>query len=373
MNVPFNDLAGLHKPLENEIAGAMREVMESCAFIDGPAVRAFERDFATLCGVPAAMGVANGTVAVEMALRALGVGPGDEVICPAMTFIASVEPVVTLGARPVLVDILPGTRNLDPSQLAAASSDRTKAIIAVHLHGNPAPMEEILAFARPRGIKVVEDAAQGHGASLNGRPVGSMGDMAAFSFYPGKNLGAFGDAGAVVSADAALLEEVRPLINHGSRPGRKYYHDLIGFNMRMDTLQAAVLGVKLPHLSDWNRRRREIAAYYNQRLAGVVELPVETPGGYHTYHVYAVQLPRRDQVLQSMQQAGIGVGMHYPVAIHQHQAIASLPHPPQGPFPVAEAMAKQTLSLPMFPNMTDAQAEQVCTALLRAIDAGGGL
>ena len=360
--VPLVDLKTQYATIEAEVRAAMDEVLDSAQFINGPAVADFERRFAASCGAGFAVGVGNGTDALTLALKALGVGPGDEVITTANTFIATAEAVVAVGAAPVFVDVDPTHFNMTPEGLSAAITPRTKAAIPVHLYGQPAPMAEIMSVARQRSIKVIEDAAQAHGAEYNGKRVGSWGDAATFSFYPAKNLGACGDGGAVVTNDEQLAVTVRMLRNHGRTD--KYLHEYVGVNSRLDTLQAAILGVKLTRLEEWNRMRRTVAAKYDAALgefAGLT-LPAEMPGGKHVYHLYVVRTGRRDELRQYLSENGIGVGIHYPIPLHLQPALQFLGYGP-GDFPVAEQLADSILSIPMYPEMQDAQLVRVVQTL----------
>ena len=360
--VPLVDLKTQYATIEAEVRAAMDEVLDSAQFINGPAVADFERRFAASCGAGFAVGVGNGTDALTLALKALGVGPGDEVITTANTFIATAEAVVAVGAAPVFVDVDPAHFNMTPEGLSAAITPRTKAAIPVHLYGQPAPMAEIMSVARQRSIKVIEDAAQAHGAEYNGKRVGSWGDAATFSFYPAKNLGACGDGGAVVTNDEQLAVTVRMLRNHGRTD--KYLHEYVGVNSRLDTLQAAILGVKLTRLEEWNRMRRTVAAKYDAALgefAGLT-LPAEMPGGKHVYHLYVIRTDRRDELRQYLSENGIGVGIHYPIPLHLQPALQFLGYGP-GRLPRAEQLADSILSIPMYPEMQDAQLVRVVQTL----------
>ncbi len=312
------------------------------------------------------MGVANGTDALELALRALEVGPGDEVIVPANSFIATALAVSRCGARPVLVDCDPDHQLIDPEDVARKLTAKTKVVVPVHLFGQVAPMERLAEVLKGRSVAVLEDAAQAQGAKRNGVSAGAFGDVAATSFYPGKNLGAYGDAGAVITRRDALAAKVRALRNYGSEV--KYHHPETGFNSRLDTLQAVVLSAKLKHLSRWNEQRREAASRYDALLRGVsgVLPPATLPGNEHIWHLYVVRVPNRDQVLQALQASGIGAGVHYPVPIHLQGAYASLGHQ-RGDFPVAETAAREILSLPLFAEITPDQQEQVVSALRKAL------
>ncbi len=363
--IPLVDLAAQHAEVADEISRGMAAVIARSAFILGEEVGAFEADFARACGAAHAIGVGNGTDAIELVLRALGIGAGGEVLVPANTFIATALAVLRAGARPVLVDC-DAHHLIDPERLAAAVTPRTRAILPVHLFGQLADMEAVAAVAAAHGLLVLEDAAQAHGARRQGRPAGSFGRAAAFSFYPGKNLGAYGDAGAVVTSDDALAGRIRHLRNWGSE--RKYHHPEAGFNSRLDTLQAVVLAAKLRRLADWNAARRRAAARYEALLAGLdeVETPRVLPGNDHVWHLYVVRVPRRDAVLARLQADGIGAGIHYPTPLHLHGALRPLGYS-AGDFPHAERAAAEILSLPMYPHLGAAQQERVVAALRRAL------
>jgi len=362
--IPLVDLKAQHAEVAEEIAAGFARVIAGTAFILGPAVGEFEAAFARLCGVPHCLGVGNGTDAIELAVRALGLGPGDEVIVPANTFIASALGVLRAGAQPVIADC-DEFYLLDPAQIEKALTPRTRAVLPVHLFGQMADLEAIQAIADAHGLAVIEDAAQAQGARRHGRGAGSFGAVAAFSFYPGKNLGAYGDAGAVVTADDGIADRVRKLRNWGS--DKKYYHPEIGFNSRLDTLQAVVLAAKLAHLEEWNAARRRAAARYDDLLAGIpgLETPRTLPGNEPIWHLYVVRLPHRDRVLAALNAEGIGAGVHYPTPLHLHGALRDLGYG-QGDFPVAEKAAREILSLPLYPHLTAEQQERVAAALRRA-------
>jgi dTDP-4-amino-4,6-dideoxygalactose transaminase len=362
MKVPFLDLKSHHAPLLGEINSAIQDVIESSAFAGGPFVGQFEEDFAAYCNAPFAIGVGSGTDALWLTLLALGVGPGDEVITVPNTFMATAEAITYCGATPVFVDVDERTHTLDPQALEGAVTARTKAIVPVHLFGQPADMDPILEFARRRGLFVVEDACQAHGAEYKGRRTGTLGEAACFSFYPGKNLGAFGEAGAVVTDNADLQEKIRILRDHGQV--RKYHHTMIGWNCRMDGIQAAVLSVKLRYLERGNQLRRSHAAHYNQALGGIEEVvtPIQAAGVRHVYHVYAIRVQERDQIIRLLGEKGIGCGVHYPVPVHLQEAYRELGYA-RGAFPIAERSAREFVSLPMFPELTSAQVERVAQCL----------
>jgi len=352
-----------------EINGAIGDVIDSAAFAGGPFVTRFEEEFAVYCDCQHAIGVGSGTEALWLALLALGVGPGDEVITVPNSFMATAEAITYSGAKPVFVDIDERTYTIDPAGLDRAVTARTKAIIPVHLFGQPADMDPILQFARKRGLFVVEDAAQAHGAVYKGRKVGTLGDAACFSFYPGKNLGAFGEAGAVVTNNDELQEKVRILRDHGQI--RKYFHTMVGWNGRMDGIQGAVLQVKLRYLEKGNKLRRSHAAHYDAALQKVEQIVIPFCPSNLTpvYHIYAIRVRNRDEVMHSLADKGIGSGVHYPVPIHLQEAYSSLGHGP-GSFPIAEKCAAEFVSLPMFPELTSEQLDYVVQGVKEAINTG---
>jgi dTDP-4-amino-4,6-dideoxygalactose transaminase len=358
MRVPFLDLKAHHNPLKEEIQAAISEVIDSSAFAGGPFVARFEEDFAAYCRTHFAVGVGNGTEAIWLALLAFGIGPGDEVITVPSTFMATAEAISFTGAKPVFADIDERTYTLGPDCLERAISPRTKAVIPVHLFGQMTDMDPIMEIAHRRGLHVIEDACQAHGAEYKGRRAGSIGHVGCFSFYPGKNLGAFGEAGAVVTNDQSLQEKIRSLRDHGQ--GRKYHHSYIGWNARMDGIQAAVLRVKLRGLDRGNAARRAHARLYREHLGSRDDLviPHEADYGSHVYHVYAVRVKERDQLLRALADRGISCGIHYPIPVHLQEAYRSLGFG-RGSFPVAERCAEEFLSLPMFPELTTEQIETV--------------
>ncbi len=366
MNVPFLDLKAHHAACRGELAAAISEVIEESAFAGGPFVNRFEESFAEFCETRHAVGVGSGTDALWLALAALGIGPGDEVITVPMTFIATVEAISRTGARPVFVDVEESTYTMDPAALERAVTPRTKAIIPVHLFGQMADMGPILRFARERGIAVIEDAAQAHGARYAGHRAGSLGTAGCFSFYPGKNLGAFGEAGAVVTQDAGLAERMRMFRDHGQV--RKYHHAEIGWNCRMDGIQAAVLQVKLGYLENRNERRRRHAAHYSRALSGVpgLVLPDCGPSRSHVSHIYAIRVADRNTFMQHLESRGIGCGIHYPVPVHLQPAYSCLGHR-RGSFPVSERCAAEFVSLPMYPELTASQIGAVVAAVVEAL------
>jgi dTDP-4-amino-4,6-dideoxygalactose transaminase len=365
--VPFVDLRAQYRAIRREIDTALAAVLERADFVGGKAVGRFEAAFAEFCGVGAACGVANGTDALTLALKALGVGPGDEVITAVNTFFATAEAVTQAGATVRFVDVDERTLTVDPRALERALTPRTRAVIPVHLYGQPADMDPLRDIAARHGLAVIEDAAQAHGAAYRGRAVGSLGSCAAFSFYPSKNLGAYGDAGMVVSSDAELIHRVRRLANHGRL--EKYVHEVEGGNSRLDTVQAAVLEVKLRHLAAWNAARRARAVVYHELLRGLpVVVPFAAPETDPVYHLYVIRVARRDEVQKALAMRGIDTGIHYPVPLHLQPAYRSLGLAP-GAFPVAERAAREVLSLPMYPELTAEQQTRVVEALAGAMAA----
>jgi dTDP-4-amino-4,6-dideoxygalactose transaminase len=367
MEVPFVDLRAQARELHDEYHAVFESVLARAAYTMGPELAEFEAAFAAFCGVEHCAGVSTGTAAVRLALQAAGVRPGDEVVVPANTFIATAEAVSHCGATPAFVDCLPDTANLDPDRIGAAVTPRTAAVLPVHLYGQPADMEGILRVAGERGLAVVEDACQAHGAAFQGRPCGSMGVTAAFSFYPGKNLGALGDGGAVVTRDAGADRTVRLLRNHGELT--KSVHEAVGYCDRLHNLQAGFLLAKLPHLAEWNNARRAAARRYDGLLAqvdGVTPLQAR-PDVDHVYHLYVVQVDDRDAVRARLGAQGVQTGIHYPVPLHFTPAYAGLGHGP-GDFPVAEALAARILSLPMYPQISAEQQSYVVERLAEAVD-----
>ena len=359
--IPFVDLKAQHAALKDELSAAIQRVLESCQFTLGPEVAAFETEFANYCQAEHGVAVNSGTSALHLALLAAGVGPGDEVITVPFTFVATVSAIHYTGARPVFVDIDPRSFTMDVTQLEAAITDRTKAIIPVHLYGQPADMDPILSIAKAHGLVVIEDAAQAHGAEYKGRRAGSMGDMGCFSFYPGKNLGACGEGGMVVTKDPELTRTLRMLRDWGAE--RKYEHVLKGYNYRMEGIQGAVLRVKLRHLETWTEARRAAAARYDRGFAGSgVQTPAAMPYARHVYHVYAIRSKQRNAWLRSLQEQGIGAGMHYPIPVHLLPAFADLGYS-AGQFPHSEQAANEVLSLPMFPELTREQSAKVVEAV----------
>ncbi len=361
--VPFVDLKAQFRSLREEVVPRVTRVMEEGSFILGPDVARFEENFAAYCDARHCVGVESGTAALQLALEALGVGEGDEVILPANTYIASAIAVSAAGARPVLVEA-DATYLMDPARLADSLTPRTKAIVPVHLYGQAVPMDAILDFAREHGLFVVEDAAQAHGARFDGRRVGSFGNAGCFSFYPGKNLGAYGDGGAIVTNDAELADRLRLLRDFGQR--RKYEHLVRAGNCRLDSIQAAVLDVKLAHLDEWNAARRRHAAAYDERLAKIgVAPPLRPREEGHVYHLYVIEVEQRERTIEALRDRGIATGIHYPIPIHLQPAYADLGLG-RGAFPRTERSAERILSLPMFPELTEEQIDLVAGALASA-------
>ncbi len=360
MSVPFLDLKAPYLELQPEIDAAIKRVLDSGWYVLGEEVDAFEQEYAIYCDAKHCVGLANGLDAMHLALLALGVGAGDEVIVPSNTFIATWLAVSQCGARPVPVEPVGATYNLDPRQIEAAITPRTKAIIPVHLYGQPADLDPILTTARKHSLKVLEDAAQAHGACYKGKRIGGHGDVVAWSFYPGKNLGALGDGGAITTNDNEIADRLRMLQNYGSRV--KYVNEVRGYNSRLDPIQAAVLRVKLKHLDEWNARRTEIASRYNTMLA-YLTLPAVSEWASPVWHLYVIRTKKRETLQSHLIEAGVGTLIHYPVPPHLQQAYADQGYK-QGDFPIAEAMAEEVLSLPIGPHLTIEQQEKVIAALL---------
>lgn len=371
MNIPQADLKAQYQIIRDDINRAILEEVESTQFIRGKAVRDFEEAFGRYCECQFAVGVANGTDALLLILRALGIGEGDEVITTPYTFTATAEAIHWVGAKIVFVDISPENYTIDPRQMESQVTERTRAIIPVHLYGHPADMDAILAIAKKYDLKVIEDAAQAHGALYKGKKVGSLGHAAGFSFYPGKNLGAYGDAGAVTTSDPKVAENIKNLGDHGS--SKKYEHDDMGYNSRLDSIQAAVLNVKLKHLERWNRRRREITEIYNDAFRNVegISPPQVSPWAEHVYHLYVIRVSatdplrgkNRDALKQQLNEAGIGAAIHYPRPLHLQKAYDFMGLK-KGSFPVAERAGEMVLSLPNYPEMTDEMVKFVAERVI---------
>lgn len=363
--IPFLDLKAQYHQIKPEVDAALARAIESTQFVLGPEVAAFEDRFAAYCNIDHCRAVCSGTAALHLALLAAGIGAGDEVITVSMTFVATTAAVLYSGAKPVFVDVDPVTWTMDPALIEAAITPRTKAILPVHLHGLMADMDPILAIARRHGLVVIEDAAQAHGAEYKGRRAGSIGDLGCFSFYPGKNLGAYGEGGAVVTNQPELARRISLLRDWGQET--KYNHVVAGYNYRMDGIQGAVLNVKMNHIESWTEARRSVAAQYGQLLSNVQIVRPRPPSHCrHVYHVYAVCLQRRDETLKALQDEGIGVGIHYPVPVHLQKAYADLGYR-AGDFPVTEKLANQFLSLPIYPELRPEQIAEIVTQLEKVL------
>lgn len=363
MKVRFVDLNKQYHSIKNEIDEAIDRVISNSSFILGKEVENFEQNFADFCQTKYCLGVASGTEALSLALEALGIQSGDEVITQANTFIATVLAISRLGARPILVDCDPEDYTIDVNKIESVITEKTKAIIPVHLYGQPADMNSIIQIAEKHDLTIVEDACQAHGAEINGRRVGSLGKIACFSFYPGKNLGAYGDGGAITTDDPEIAERIRLLRDYGQK--KKYYHCLKGYNSRLDALQAAVLDVKLKHLERWNNRRKKNASLYNEFFSGVdsVVCPSEREDVSHIYHLYVIRTDKREEVMFALNEAGIQCGIHYPIPIHYQEAYMDLGYP-KGSFPVTERYADEILSLPMFPELSEDEIRTVVNKIL---------
>lgn len=361
MKVPLVDLKAQYVPLKEQIFTGFEEVLDSMYLFLGKNVQTFESEFAQFCGVQHAIGVSDGTTALHLILRAMEIGPGDEVITVSHTFIATAEAIQLAGATPVFVDIDPDTYLLDVAQVEAALSPRTRAILPVHLYGQTVDMDPLAEIARRHNLYLIEDACQAHGATYKGRRAGSLGDAAAFSFYFSKNLGAFGEGGMITTNDAGIAQRVRMLRDHGS--ASKYNHEVLGTNARLDELQAVVLRAKLPHLEGWNQRRRQHAARYADLLEGLpVTTPIACPENEHVYHLYVIRTHARDELLAWLREHEVFGGIHYPVPIHLQPSMRSLGYQ-KGDFPVTERVCDEILSLPIYPEMTAAQVEHVANAI----------
>jgi len=365
VKVPYLDLKAQYRSIKSEIDGAVARVLDSCQFVLGPEVAGFEQEFAAYCGTSDCVALNSGTSALHLALLAADIGPGDEVITVPFTFVASVAAVVYTGARPVLVDIDRRSFTMDPAAIEGAITPRTKAILPVHLYGQPADMDPILAIAKKHRLVVIEDAAQAHGAKYKGRPVGSLGDMACFSFYPAKNLGAYGEGGAVTTNNKEYAQKVRVLRDWGQ--DRKYHHVLRGFNYRMEGFQGAILRVKLRHLEIWTETRRAIAYKYHELLAdSELELPLELPGTRHVYHVYTIRTADRESLRAGLEKLGIQTAIHYAIPAHLQPAYADLGYD-KGSLPQSESAAEQVLSLPIYPELAEDAVRLVAEAVSKVV------
>jgi dTDP-4-amino-4,6-dideoxygalactose transaminase len=359
--VPYLDLAAQLRGIRKEIDAALARTLDNCSFCLGPDVAQFEKDFAKFCGAEHCVGFNSGTSALHVAMLLAGVGPGDEVITTPCTFVATSWAISYVGAKPVYVDIEDATFNLNPKLIERAITPRTKAIMPVHLYGHPFEVDAIQAICKKHKLPLIEDACQAHGAKYNGKVVGAFGEMSGFSFYPGKNLGAAGEGGALVTNNAAYAARARALREHGSTV--RYYHDEIGFNYRMEGFQGAVLGVKLKHLDTWTRERRRVAHRYHELLANTpLQLPREAGYAESCYHLYVVRHPKRDELKKHLEANGVGCALHYPVSLHLQKCYAHLGYK-EGAFPVSEKAARECLSLPIYPEMTDQQIQRVATVI----------
>lgn len=353
MNVPFVDLKRQYKVLKHEINPVIKRVLENTQYILGNEITQFEKEFADFCEVKYCVGVDSGTSALELSLKALGIGKGDEVITTSNTFIATAFAISLTGAKPVFVEVDPQTYNIDPEKIPEKITSRTKAIIPVHLYGQPAEMDEVVRIAKENDLHIVEDACQAHGAEYKGQKAGSFGDAGCFSFYPSKNLGAFGDGGAVVTNNKELADQIKMLRNYGQR--EKYHHQMLGYNKRLDTLQAAILRVKLKHLEVWNQKRRENAALYTKLLSDTKLVTPYVPDHVKpVYHLYVIRSAQRNKLQNHLKNNNVSTGIHYPVPIHLQEAYSSLGIE-QGSFPITEQYANEVLSLPMYPELTEEQ------------------
>ncbi len=365
-NIPFVDLGRQDAAICKEVHNAIQSVIDKCAFASGPTVEAFEEEFARYCGVRYCVCVNSGTSALHLALIACGLGPGDEVITVPMTFVATVWAISYVGARPIFVDIEANTCTMDVSQVKRAITSRTRAILPVHLYGQMGQLDPLLEICERYGLALIEDAAQGHGAEYHGHRAGGIGRVGCFSFYPSKNLGAYGEGGAITTNDDSIAARVRLLRDHAQ--SARYKHDELGFNYRMDEIQGAVLGVKLPFLDSWNAARREVAARYQAMLGDTpLTLPYETEGRKHVWYLYVVRHKERSRLQQSLTYAGIGTGLHYPIPVHLQPAYANLSHS-VGDFPVAEQVARECLSLPMYPELSNEEQDRIALVLKQAIE-----
>jgi dTDP-4-amino-4,6-dideoxygalactose transaminase len=355
--IPFMDLDAQYKMIQEEMDDAIFRVIRSYKFINGPDVAQFERDFAVAHDVKHCIGCSSGTSALHLAYEAIGLEAGDEVIVPTMTFIATVEPLRQVGAVPVFVDSNKVSYNIDPDKIEVAITEKTKAIVVVHLHGNPCEMDKIMKIANQYNLKVVEDCAQAHLAEYNGQKIGTFGDVATFSFYPGKNLGAYGDAGAVITNSTEYCQKIRQLVNHGRK--EKYFHDIEGYNYRMDTLQAAILNVKLKYLESWTKQRIELAkSYINELQDCEIVLPMAVENGRHVFHVFAMLVKNREEIINKLKSNHIAYGIHYPVPLHMQPAYKHLGYQ-EGEFPVAEELASKFLSLPLYAELPEFQVKRI--------------
>lgn len=363
MNVPFVDLKKQYQSIKKPINEAVLKILSEGNFILGKEVEEFEKAYARYLGVKYCIGVGSGSAGLRLGLRALGVGPGDEVITQANTFISTVLPILELGATPRLVDIIPTTYQIDPQEIEKTITKKTKVILPVHLYGIPAPMDRILKIAKKHKLIVLEDACQAHGSSFKGKKCGAFGEISVFSFYPGKNLGAAGDGGAVVTSNLSLDKKLRAMRHIGQF--EKYKHDIFGYNSRLDTIHAAVLSIKLKHLEDWNKGRRKIASLYNALLSNLpIVLPPQLDDRYVVnYHLFVIRTEKRDDLLQYLQENGIYAGIHYPIPVHLQKAVISMLGYKKGDFPITERYSEEILSLPIFPELTKKEVGYICSLI----------
>lgn len=369
MNIQFVDLKKQYAPFKEEILAGIEEVLDGMQLFLGKNVQQFEKDFAEFSRVKHGIGISDGTSALHIILRALGIGPGDEVISVSHTFIATAEAILLSGATPVFVEVDPDTYLMDISQVEARITPQTKAIMPVHLYGQTVDMDPLLEIAKRHNLKVIEDACQAHGAEYKGRRAGGLGDAAAFSFYYSKNLGAYGEGGFVTTNDDALAEKIRKIRDHGS--GVRYHHEMLGFNARLDEIQAVVLRAKLPHLDEWNQKRRQHASLYNELLKDTpVKTPTENPDNLPVYHLYVIAAPKRDELQAFLREKGVYTGIHYPIPIHQQQMVESLGYN-DGDFPVTETVTSQILSLPMFAELEDDEIKYTVDAIKEFYNTAG--
>lgn len=370
MRIPFVDLKNQYQDIKEDVLSEISQALDGMQLFLGKNVQTLESDFARFCSTEFAIGVSSGTDSLHIALRACGIGPGDEVITVSHTFIATVEAIILAGAKPVLVDINPETYNMDASQLEKAITAKTKAIIPVFMYGHPADMDPIMEIARAHDLKVIEDACQAHGAEYKGRRAGSLGDVGCFSFYFTKNLGAYGEGGIITTSDSDIAQRCRMLRDHGQN--EKYCHALIGINGRLDELQAAVLRIKLPHLDDWLENRRDLAQAYNERLPDSIIKPQEMHWGKHVYHLYVVRTPEREQLREWLDSKGVSTGMHYPIPVHLQEAWRTSGGDELS-LPITESITKEILSLPIYPELTIEEVDIVCRHVQEFIDSRLGI
>jgi dTDP-4-amino-4,6-dideoxygalactose transaminase len=354
--IPMIDLKKQFDEIKDEVLAAVTEILESSQYILGPRVQELEKKIASYHKVPESIGVASGTDALHLAVEALGIGAGDEVITTPFTFFATAEAIMYTGASPVFVDIEPETMNIDPEKIEAMITEHTKAVIPVHIFGHPADMEKVMKIAKKHNLRVIEDCAQSFGAAIGGQRTGSFGDAGCFSFYPSKNLGAFGDGGMVILNDQSLADTIRLLRNHGSKGA--YRHDRVGFNSRLDEVQAAILLVKFRRIDEYNRKRREIAALYNQLISDRIVKPVERKGMTHVYHQYTIRSPKRDEIQRRLREMNISSVVYYPIPLHLQEAVRCLGYD-KGDFPIAEGAAAEVLSLPMYPELETSAVREI--------------